>query len=265
MDCRTISILKTLTVSRYVLQDCKNLQIIKIAIIFLSISYATGYLLSSYTIGNPLKILVDSALLPFQLFSLYSVLFYTIPFFNRQKSYGLPDFFLFHTLSNQQFFLGTFFAIASLLSLSGIFFCASSLIMLKYTTELWFFNIIPCFLMTALEGLFLVAISLFFSSFLSKEFTYVTVISIYLISYLNSTWLLFIEKKFFGIYYMLGLLVYYLLPDLTLLNIQQDIVYFLPINIYLILYKAIYIALFILIFLYLSNLVTSKKNIIFLK
>lgn len=264
MGKRPVACLKNLIVAHYTIKDCLNRNFICLVLLFLLSSYGLGYLLARYTIGSPLKIVLDICLLPYQLFCVYFILFYTIPFPTRHKTYAIPDFFLLHTLTKKQFFIGTFFGMLFLLIMAGTFLYGCSLILFTYFSDLTTVNLLPCFLMTTLETIFLLTLSLFFSLFLSQEFVYIVVISVYMISYLNNSWLSFVEKKLSGIPYALGLIMYHLIPDATLINIHPLIVYNLPLDISRFTVQVVYLISFIVLFLSLSGIIITKKKYYFL-
>lgn len=248
-----------LIIACYTIHDCIHRNLIAVSVGFIIACYGLGYLLTYYTLGSPLKIIIDCVILPFQLFSGYFVLFYALPFFNRQKEYGVPKLFLTKQLSLQNFFYGVILGFI-IIFLSALFlFYGCSLFIVYYLTNTWILHLLPAFIAIAIEGFFLTTIGIFCSLIFTQNIAYAAFICIYAISYLNHTWLLFVEKKLSGIYYIVGLIFYYLVPDATLIDIKSQVMYQLPIFTMHFIVALSYMITFSIFFLVISTKIFNNK------
>ncbi len=254
--------MNSIAIACYVIHDCVYHSCLKIGIGLIITCYAMSYVVTPYILGNPLKILINSTIVPFQLFIGYFVLFYVIPFFDRQRQYQIPALFLTNQVSRSDFFWGTVAGFSLILLGSLVFFYMSAIVFLAYYTSTMMWFLLPAFIIIAVEGFFLVTMSIFFSLLVAHQLCYAIIIALYIISYNNHTWLLFVQKKLSGLSYALGLLCYFMLPDFNILDIKNQIIYQLPCNEFFFGGMVLYLFLFCFTFLLLGlNLFTQKSMV----
>jgi hypothetical protein len=184
-----------------------------------------------FLIGSYNKILIDATLFSFQIAYWLLILFYVIPFLERQQTYQLYAYFLTKPISRSMFFggvVGGFFCVLSIVC----FVCISfSLIALRYLIGSWLFYIIPAFLTMMMEALILIHISLFFSLCMSNAFAAISTLSFYVIGYTYHEWLSYVSK-ISGIMALFERFFYYCFPDFRLLDIKNSIMYEVAFDMY---------------------------------
>ena len=228
------------------------------AAVFLACFFG-GHYMGNLLIGSYLKILLDCALFSFQLFTFLVITFYSIPYFQQQAECQTYAFFLTKPLSRTQFFLGSLLGFFILLLSFCLLFYAASVLTLYYLTGKWFLQLYPAYLSIAAEGSVLISIAVFFSLLLSHPLSYLATFATYTICYTNAQWYQMIQKKSEGLCYFFGTLVYYLLPDLSIVDIKSSILYQLPINWPLFVTTLLYSFCFCALFLFGGQQLFIKK------
>ncbi len=249
-----------LVIAQYTIDYLLHHRIIELAAaVFLACFFGGGHSLGTLLIGSYLKILLDCALFSFQIFTFLVITFYSIPYFQRQAECQTYAFFLTKPLSRTQFFLGSVFGFFMLLFSFCLFFYVTSVLALYYLTSQWFLQLFPAFLSIAAEGSVLISIAVFFSLLLSHPLSYLATFATYAICYTNAQWYQMIQKDTEGPCYFLGTLVYYLLPDLSIVDIKSSILYQLPINWPLFVLTLLYSFCFCALFLFGGQQLFIKK------
>ena len=228
------------TIAWYTICEALHHRIILLAFSIVLGIFFTGNLLGHYLIGSYEKILLDCAFFSFQLFILLLNAFFAIPFFEKQKRYQMHAFFLKKGLTTSHFFYGVSLGFFCLLCSFCIVFYSLSIVILKYLIGQWFFHLLLGFLALAQEGVVLISIAIFFSLLLPKTLCYGATFAVYALCYTNYS--------------------YYLLPDLSLVDIKSNVMYELPLNYVGFSFNIAYIFTFSMLFLLGGHYIFQKNT-----
>jgi len=180
-------------------------------------------------IGSFTKIMLDGALFSYQLFSFLFVILFGMSYLERQEKSQMYSFFLTKPLSRAQFFWGTFLGLLVTLLITALLFYLANVISLYYLTSEWFWQLLAGYIAIAAENLILLSVGLFFSVLLSNPLTYLATFAVFATCYLNTHWYAMAQQQS-GLFYGFAVTVYYLFPDLSILDIKNDVMHRLTID-----------------------------------
>jgi len=250
-----------ITIARFTIQESIYNKSIQLALFVLITTFTTGYFLTDLMIGSRLKVLMDFCLLSYQIFVFSFILFFVIPFFGKPSRLKMLSLFIFRSISRPIFIAGVFLGFTIILCVASIFFFTASFIYLWSLYGYLMTHLSIAFAAIFFEAIFLAATGILLSLLLPNLLSYACIIAIYIISYTSHSWLLLTTKKANPLGAFLAYAFYYLLPDLSLLDIKSTVIYQLPFPADSFLLTVLYTLLISSLFLIVSFLVFKKKNI----
>jgi len=126
-----------------------------------------------------------------------------------------------------------------LVSVAFLFF-SLDLLFFYYLSGRWLFHLSIALGTIMVEGLFLVAVALFFSLLLSPILTCTCVIALYIIGYMSNDWLMMVSSKSGQHTASFLQLAAYVVPDLSALDIKSLIIYQVPFSVYTLIITLLY-------------------------
>lgn len=250
---------KVILISLYTVQQLITQHLIPFFIALLFLPLLIGHVLGSYTLGSYEKFLLDFSFLGLQLFILFFITFFVIPFREKQTAHHIPQFFLAQSLKRTHWILGTYLGFITIIISAGIIFYGTNMLILYCAMKHWFVYLLPAYAAFMAEGILLTAIGICCSYLLPTTFAYITTAALYLIGHLNHTWLAVIKKHTTGIQKILGYIAYYLFPDLSALDIKSTVIHELPYSGSALTCAIIYAIGFAALFVYITSLIFEKK------
>lgn len=220
---------------------------------------AVAYFIVQFTVGGHIKIFMDYALFAYFLLTILFPVVCVIPFINRHEHHKLWSFFLSKGISRSTLIVQLWSAFVLIITiLEFIFYCAA-VITLKLLTNTWILFLWPAFITLSLQGIFFVSCALFFALITQPLIAQLATICVYCVCYTNHEWIAILQQNGSPELGRIATVLYYFLPDLSLLDIKSEVIYQLPFNYSALLLSFLYITLFSIIFLVVSSKVFNKK------
>lgn len=211
----------------YTIATILHEKLIRICGAMLLLCITFGWFLTTLSIADTAKIYIDCMLGTFHLGMIAFVLVYVTPFFGTEQKTMLGLFFT-HGISKTAIFYGCVAGFYSLI----IAICIALSVLIpgllylqtgKSCLYLW-----PLVCIYVVQSLYLVSLGLFCSMLLSRSLAGSIVLVWYACSFLINPWLVALQQSTCAETYGIAQILYYLVPDFTLVNIQPHIMYELP-------------------------------------
>jgi hypothetical protein len=188
----------------------------------------SGFFLSTISVTDTTKIYIDSMLSVFQLGAVITTLLFIVPFFSSEKE--ILGIFFTHGMAKKTLFYGCVFGIYTMMTALNLLLWILMLEILYLQTGLFLKHLWPLFLIYTLQNIYLISIGIFWSLLLSNTLARLITLIWYTLSFLIHYWYVTIQNSAYTATRIILHMLYYLVPDFTLLDIQPEIMYQLPLN-----------------------------------
>jgi len=250
-----------ITIAKYTISESIEKKIILFAVAISSLTLVSGYFLTELMIGSRLKVLMDFSLLSYQIFEFFFICFFVLTFLNNRERLKMFSVFLVKPIKRSTFLSGVLVGNITILAIAGIFFLLASNIFIFLLLNIWTWHLTPAFIAILLESIFLTSSAILLSLLLPQILSYLGFFSIYIICYTSYNWLNIIIKKHDSIKSFIGYAIYLVLPDLSLLDIKNEVIYQLKFDLKIFLIAAIYTITSSFLLFILSVKIFNKKNL----
>jgi len=233
----------------------------QLAAFILIATFFAGYFLTDLMISSRLKVLLDFSLLSYQIFEFCFILFFVIPFFTNQENIKTISLFLTKPISRATFLAGVYTGFLTILFSAALIFSFTYIFAIWAISGFFMPHLLIGFGVIFIESVFLTSIALAASLLFPHLIAYGILFAAYIISYTSHSWLMLVIKKANTIGALLAYILYWLLPDLSLLDIKSHIIYQLPFSFTNLLLSVAYTTTISSLFFILSLLIFGCKRV----
>lgn len=219
------------------------------------------YFFTQFAVSGHLKIAIDFGLFICFVTSITFPILYTIPFIYRHQEQALWPFFLTKNISRTQLLIYTLLSFTIIFLTLCLLNYGIALCIIKFFTSTWVLYIWPAYISIAMQGIFFISTAFFFSLITQPSIAQLALITIYFVCYTNHEWVHILQQNEQPLTACIATLLYYCLPDLSLLDMQSEVIYQLPLSFCKITLSFIYISLFCLFFILSSLRVFNTKKL----
>jgi len=250
------------TIARYTMEESIYNKIVQLALLIALGTFAIGYFVTNLMIGSRLKVMLDFSLLSYQIFEFSFIFFFIVPFLSKQERLKTFSIFFIKPIERSSFLAGFFLGFGLILAFFCILFFLFHFFLFWLIFEHWMPHLLLAFIAIFLEALFLASAGLLFSILLPNLLAYVAILATYIVSYTSYDWITIMAKKSNGIKLFFAYSLYYILPDLSMLDIKSFVIYQIPFSAKSFFISALYALSISIFFLICSIKIFIKKNIL---
>lgn len=223
--------------------------------IFAVLMILSANLLSTLSMNQETKLKIDFGLAMIEIFNIIITLFVGSSLVFKEVEKKLVYFLFSKPISRTQFILGKFSGLSAVLFLLN-------LIMLVVFLIIAGFN--PVYLLVVsfifLQSLFVLAVIFFFSTFTSPIITMVASLLVYVIGQITINLKMFALHNGGAVFKTLANGIYYLMPNLNLLNLKNLVIYEIHLSMVSLSYTVLYVCLYIVLLLLLTVQIFRKQE-----
>jgi ABC-type transport system involved in multi-copper enzyme maturation permease subunit len=202
-------------------------RVLYLLLVFAILLIGVSRLLSLLTIGSEVKIIKDVGLSAISLFGVLTAVFVGVSLVFKEIERRTVYTLLANPVRRWHFVTGKFVGLLAVVSLNVlIMFLALALTLLVYGESPW--SLVPAVLLIIVELAIITAFALLFSSLTNPILAAVWTMSVYVSGHLSWSLLLLRDKISTAAGRASCDVVYWLLPNLDLLNIKAEVVHQLP-------------------------------------
>lgn len=228
-------------------------------LVFSLMMIACAGLLSTLTVGERNKIIIDLGLASINLFGVLIAIFLGISLVNKEIDKRTIYTILSKPIRRSEFLLGKYLGLSITLFVNAAVMTSVLVVILGFLGEALSGRIFLPIAMIYLELLVLVAVSLFFSTFTTATLSAIFTIAVYVIGHLTGDLIGLAKKASSGEGWILQVL-YYLLPNLENFNYKSYAPYNLSIPFSLVSFSVMYGAVYITLLIAFSILIFQSRE-----
>jgi Cu-processing system permease protein len=189
-------------------------------ILFALVLIGSSVLLSTLTIGEQARIISDMGLASINLVVAVSAIFIGIGLVSKEIERRTIHTVLARPLTRVQFLLGKYLGLASIMGVNIGVMCGMFVVTLWLSGNVVHASLFQAIELILIEGLLIMAIAIFFSTFSSSILSATMTIGFYVIGHLTGDLKGMAEKSESETVEVVMTLLYYLCPNLEILNIK---------------------------------------------
>ncbi len=182
-------------------------------------------IISMLVVADEIKVLKDLGLSIIEVFSILTSVLIGVNFFYKERDKKTIYNILSKPVTREEFLVGKFFGISFILLTSIIFLSAVFHLYLFIVSGKFHFYLLPQEFLFFLEGNILIAFSFLFGSFSTPILSSIFTIGLFFAGKLTDTVKFYYERVAKGVWKVIAEAVYYIIPNLKLLDYKNTIVY----------------------------------------
>jgi len=250
-----------LTLARFTIRSYLQERILLVVMIFAALLMGASFVLSPLAVGAQQKIVVDIGLAAVSIFAVVLIVLLGAGSFHMEKEQGIQRALLAKPISRVEFVLGKYAGTVLTIALVVVMMAAVHLLVLALSGAAVTANILRSVYLTLLEVALVTALLTFFASFSSPLLGSLFTIACVVCGHFASDLLVFAERMGGTVPRIVATGVYYLLPNLELLNIRTEAVHNLPLLNGFMASVSLYALSYTAVVLYLATLVFRAREV----
>jgi ABC-type transport system involved in multi-copper enzyme maturation permease subunit len=253
--------MKILTIVKNTYKEAVRSKLFLLLTIFSFAIIIASKVISMLVVSSGIRVIMDMGLATIELFSILTAVLIAVNLFYKEKERRTLFNILSKPVSREEFIIGKF------LGISAVLFVSISVLGTVFLLYLWIvsgkfsFYLIYQMFFSFLVGNILIAFSLLFSTLSTPILSSIFSFGIYVIGSFTPTLITYYQAKFHGISLIILKIIYYLLPNLTILNWKNKIIHSQAIPFDNFITGAIYGIDYILIVVVLTIIIFKNKEI----
>ncbi len=217
--------MKILTISRNTYKEAVRSKLFLLLTIFSLVIIIASKVISMLVVSAGVRVIMDMGLATIELFSILTAVLIAVNLFYKEKERRTLFNILSKPVSREEFIIGKFLGISAVLFVSIFILGSVFLLYLWVVSGQFSFYLIYQMFFSYLIGNILIAFSLLFSTLSTPILSSIFSFGIYLIGYFTPTLITYYQAKFHGATMVLLKIIYYILPNLTILNWKNKIIH----------------------------------------
>lgn len=223
--------------------------------IFAVLMILSANLLSTLSMNQEAKLKIDFGLAMIEIFNIIITLFVGSNLVYKEVEKKLVYFLFSKPISRTQFIIGKFSGLSAVVLLLNLIMLAVFLLIAGFKLV---YLLVVCFIF--LQSLFLLAVIFFFSTFTSPIITMVTSLLVYVIGQITINLKMFALHNGGTVFKVLANGIYYLMPNLNLLNLKNQVIYEIDLSIVSLSYTVLYVFCYMVLILFLTVQIFKKQE-----
>jgi len=246
-------------IAKLTFKEAVRNRILYLLVVFAVILVSSSWVIGKLTIGDEMKIIKDMGISTIHFFGILITIFIGIGLIFREMEKRTVYLILSKPVRRSQFLLGKFAGLALTLFvvLCALVFIFYAVLFLKGGAET---RILLAFYFIYLEWLLVAAIAIVFSSFSTPLLSTILTLTSFFAGHLTQSLLLLQSRVHSEFGKLILSMLYYLLPNLELLNVRAEVVHRLPLAPHLVPEATLYWALYLSALLLFAMFVFQKKD-----
>ena len=251
--------MKTIVIGLNVFREAIRDKILYNLLFFALLMISCAGLLSTLTVGERNKIIIDVGLAGINLFGVLIAIFLGISLVNKEIDKRTIYTILSKPIRRSEFLLGKYLGLSMTLFVNTVVMMSLLVAILGYVGEAFSPRIFLPIGMIYLELLVIVAVSLFFSTFTTATLSAIFTIAVYVIGHLTGDLLGLVKKASAGEQVLLQVL-YYVLPNLENFNYKPYAPYSIDVPYSVISFSIFYGVAYIALLMVLSVFIFQSRE-----
>ncbi len=217
--------MKILTIAKNTYKEAIRSKLFILLTIFSLTIIAFSKIISMLVVSAEARVIKDMGLATIEIFSILTGVLIAVNLFYKEKERRTLFNILSKPISREEFIIGKFLGISAVLLVSIIVLGAVFLLYLWGLEGEFSFYLIYQMIFTFLIGNILIGFSLLFSTLSTPILSSIFSFGVYLIGYFTPTLINYYQSKLHGIAKIVLKIIYYVLPNLTIMNWKNEIIH----------------------------------------
>jgi ABC-type transport system involved in multi-copper enzyme maturation permease subunit len=251
-----------LSLTRYTIRAYVKERVLLVVLIFGFILMVSSHVLAPLAVGAQQKIIVDIGLGSISVFGVLLVILLGASSFSRDKDKGILTAILAKPVSRVDYVLGRFFGtvvtISMVMMMMAVLYTFIALLSDTQLSSMMF----HAMYLSVVEVALLTAVMTFFSSFSTPMLSAFFTLCVFIAGHLSKDLSNFADHFGGAGFKFVSAFFYYVLPNLSLLNIRSEAVHGLPLMEYYTSSATIYAAFYASVLLFVAALIFRRKDFV---